>query len=351
MADQPAASASPHLQVRPDWLALTREDVLEPGLPIVDAHHHVWDRATGRYLFDELMDDIGAGHNIVATVFVQCRSMYREQGPEAMKPVGEVEFINGLAAQSASGQYGPARACAAIVGFADLMLGEDAAPVIEGLQQAGNARLRGIRNTTAWHADPAIRSNPLPPPPGLLLDARFRAGARLLAKYDLALDIWAYHTQLDEVLALARACPDTRLVLDHCGGPLGAGPYAGRRDEVMRQWRTAMRDIAAMPNVSLKLGGLGMPVGGWDFHLQQAPPASAQLAAAWQPYIETCIELFGPARCMFESNFPVDKGMFGYVSLWNAFKRLTAGMSPDERGSLFSGTAREVYRLREGGQW
>ncbi|KAF1041568.1 MAG: hypothetical protein GAK35_03218 [Herbaspirillum frisingense] len=349
MAETPAA-ASPHLHVREDWLARTHEAALEPGLPIVDAHHHLWDRATGRYLFDELMADLDAGHRVTATVFVQCRSMYRQQGPEAMKPVGEVEFINGLAAQSASGQYGPARACAAIVGFADLMLGAQAQPVLEALLQAGNDRLRGIRNTTAWHPHAAIRSNPVPPPPGMLLDERFRAGARLLAKYDLPLDIWAYHTQLDEVLALVQACPQTRFVLDHCGGPLGAGPYAGKREEVRREWAAGLRALAAMPNVWLKLGGLGMPVGGWDFHLQEAPPASQQLAQAWRPYIETCIELFGPARCMFESNFPVDKGMFGYTSLWNAFKRLTADLSAQERGSLFSDVARQVYRLPEGGQ-
>ncbi|WP_343584351.1 amidohydrolase family protein [Herbaspirillum sp.] len=342
---QPQAAASPHLHVREDWLVRTVEDVLEPELAIVDAHHHLWDRPTGRYLFDELMADIGAGHRVVATIFVQCRSMYRQQGPEALKPVGEVEFANGLAAQSASGMYGPARACAAIVGCADLMLGASAQPVLEALLQAGNGRLRGIRNSTAWHADPVIRSNPVPPPPGMLADARFRQGARLLAKYDLPLDIWAYHTQLDEVLALVQACPDTRFVLDHAGGPLGAGPYAGRREEVRREWEASMRRIAALPNVWLKLGGLGMPVGGWDFHLQEAPPASQQLAAAWRPYIETCIGLFGASRCMFESNFPVDKGMFGYVSLWNAFKRLTQGLGEAERSSLFSGTACEVYRI------
>lgn len=343
MAD---AAASPHLQVRPAWLALTQEAVLEPELPIVDAHHHLWDRAGSRYLFDEWMADLGSGHHITDTVFVQCRSMYRQAGPQAMKPVGEVEFVNGVAAQSASGQYGPVRACAAIVGFADLMLGAELQAVLEALLQAGNGRLRGIRNTTAWHPDAAIRSNPLPPPPGLLMQERFRAGARLLARYDLSLDVWAYHTQLDEVLALAQACPDTRVILDHCGGPLGAGPYANRREAARREWAQGMRAIAALPNVWLKLGGLGMAVGGWDFQLQVAPPDSVQLAQAWRPYIETCIDLFGPQRCMFESNFPVDKGMFGYVSLWNAFKRLTAAFSSAQRTALFSDTAREVYRLQ-----
>jgi predicted TIM-barrel fold metal-dependent hydrolase len=335
-----ADSASPHLQVRPAWLALQQEDVLEPELPIIDAHHHLWDRPSGRYLLDELLADLGAGHHVIGTVFVQCRTMYRQEGPVALQPVGEVEFINGVADQS-----GSARACAAIVGFADLMLGDQVTPVLEALTAAGRGRLRGIRNTTAWHGDAAIRSNPMPPPPGMLLDPMFQAGARRLSAHGLTLDVWAYHTQLDEVLALARACPDTTIVLDHVGGPLGAGPYRGRRPEVYRQWCEAMQKIAALPNVCLKLGGLGMPVGGWDFHLLDRPPASEMLAAQWRPWIETAIDLFGPQRCMFESNFPVDKGMFGYVSVWNAFKRLTAIMSAAERTELFSGTAQKIYRM------
>ena len=274
-------TASPHLPVRPQWLALQREDVLEPELPIIDAHHHLWDRPGGRYLLDELLLDLGAGHHVTGTVFVQCRTMYRQHGPQALRPVGEVEFIDGIAAQSASGRHGPARACAAIVGFADLMLGEQVVPVLHALEAAGNGRLRGIRNTTAWHADAAIRSNPLPPPPGMLLEPGFQAATRRLPAHGLTLDVWAYHTQLDEVLALARACPATTIVLDHLGGPLGAGPYRGCQAEVFRHWRDAMRKLAALPNVRLKLGGLGMPVGGWDFHVREVPPASEVLAAAW----------------------------------------------------------------------
>lgn len=345
MAETQHAQTSPHLHVREDWLALTREAVLEPALPIIDAHHHIWDRDTGRYLFDELLSDVSAGHNVVGTVFVQCRAMYRQDGPAQMKPVGEVEFINGLAAQSASGAYGHARMCAAIVGFADLMLGEAVEPVVDALRAAGNGRLRGIRNTTAWHADSAIRTNPIPPPPGMLLDHQFQAGARHLGNRGLPLDVWAYHTQLNDVFALAKACPDTTFVLDHAGGPLGAGPYKGKRPEVLKEWRASMHALSQLPNIYVKLGGLGMPVSGFDFHLHDTPPASAQLADAWRPYIETVLGLFGPQRCMFESNFPVDKGMFGYVSLWNAFKLLTTGMSADERSALFSGTAKKVYSM------
>lgn len=337
--------SSPHLHVRDDWLALTQEQVLEPELPIIDAHHHIWDRNTGRYLFDELHADISAGHNVISTVFVQCRSMYSADREVAMKPVGEVEFINGLAARFASGAYGTARGCAAIVGFADLMLGSAVAPVLEALIAAGNGRLRGIRNTTAWHTNPNIRTNPVPPPSGMLLNENFQEAARLLPSYGLTLDVWAYHTQLDEVLALAKACPHTTIILNHVGGSLGAGPYKGRRREVLAEWMASMLNLAARPNVFVKIGGMGMSVGGWDFHLSSAPPTSELLAIAWRPYISAVIDMFEPQRCMFESNFPVDKGMFSYVSLWNAFKTLTRGMSGYERTCMFSATARKVYRI------
>jgi predicted TIM-barrel fold metal-dependent hydrolase len=351
MAEQPAtaqASHTPHLPVRPEWLALRNEAILEPQLPIIDAHHHLWDRPGARYLFDELLSDLNSGHHVTATIFVQCRSMYRRHAPVPLQPVGEVEFINGIAAQSASGLYGDVAACAAIVGCADLMLGQDVAAVLEQLQAAGNGRLRGIRNSTAWHGDERIRSNPVQPPPGMLSDARFRSGVAQLARYGLSLDIWAYHTQLAEVHALAAAHPHTSIIVNHAGGPLGAGPYAGQREQVMPVWRAAMQQLAALPNVSVKIGGLGMPVGGYDFHLQPEPPSSQQLAQAWQPYVEFCIDSFGPQRCMFESNFPVDKGMFSYATLWNAFKRLSTQYSASERQALFSTTAARLYRIDTG---
>ena len=297
-----------HAAVRPEWLAQSREVALEPDLPIVDCHHHLWDRPEGqRYLFLDLLADMDAGHDVRATVFVQSRSMYRPDLPPEFQPVGEVEFANGVAAQAASGLYGDRHACAGLVGFADMMLGERLEPVLEALLRAGGGRLRGIRNQTAWHEDPEITSNPVPPQPGLVAHPTFAAGARTLPRYGLTLDIWAYHTQLDEVITLADACPDTTIVLDHCGGPLGIGGYRGRREEVFATWSSQMRRIAERPNMLLKLGGLGMRVNGFDFNEAPAPPASEQLVAAWSPYIMHCIELFGPRRCMFESNFPVDK--------------------------------------------
>jgi predicted TIM-barrel fold metal-dependent hydrolase len=341
----PSLTAKRQVAIRAAWLDQRREEILEPGLPIVDPHHHLWDDPGDRYLLDELLRDIGSGHDIRATVFVQCVAMYRADGPEALRPLGETEFVNGIAAMSASGRYGAARVCAGIVGYVDLTLGDRVEPVLQAHIAVAGRRFRGVRNRTAWHPSPDIRSNLASPPPGPLEDPAFVEGARALARQGLSLDIWAYHTQLPLVLALARAVPEVTIVLDHVGGPIGTGPFAGRRAEVFPLWRRDMRALAGCPNVMVKLGGLAMEVNGFDFHLADLPPTSAMLADAWRPYIETCIEAFGADRCMFESNFPVDKGMCGYAVLWNAFKRLAAGASDAEKAALFSGTASRVYAL------
>jgi predicted TIM-barrel fold metal-dependent hydrolase len=338
-------NASGQVAVRGPWLDLVREDILEPALPIVDAHHHLWDRPGERYLLDDLLRDTGSGHDIRATVFVQCGAMHRAAGPEERRPLGETEFANGVAARSASGTYGPTRACAGIVGMVDLTLGDRVAPLLEAHAAAAGGRFRGVRNRTAWHPSPEVRSNLASPPPGPLAHPGFAEGAKRLAGFGLALDVWAYHTQLAQVLGLARAVPGLTLVVDHVGGPIGVGPFAGRRAEVFADWKRDMLALAACPNTAVKLGGLAMQVGGFDFHLRDRPPGSTELAEAWRPYVETCIEAFGSSRCMFESNFPVDKGMCGYAVLWNAFKRLAAGASASEKAALFSGTAVRVYGL------
>ncbi len=343
-----SSSAAPHyLPVREDWLALRREAVIEPELAIVDPHHHLWDRPDWRYMFHDLLADLNAGHQVVATVFVQCRAFHRAIGPDELKPVGETEFVSGVAAMSASGGYGPARVCAGIVGHADLRLGERVDMVLEAHIRAGGVRFRGIRHITAWDADPVLLNPGYPMPPGLMETAKFREGLTTLAAMDLSFDAWLYHPQIPELTALARAVPRARIVLDHVGGPLGIGVYAGRRDEVFATWRSAIRELAQCPNVEVKLGGLGMRINGFGFEQQPEPPSSEQLATAWQPYVETCIEAFGANRCMFESNFPVDKGSYSYLVGWNAFKRLAAGASPDEKAELFSGTATRFYRLAE----
>ncbi|TWT12680.1 amidohydrolase [Reyranella sp. CPCC 100927] len=328
-----------------DWLAQRHEAALEPGLPIVDPHHHLWERSDHRYLMQDLLDDTGAGHNVIATVFVECMAMYRAAGPEEAKPVGETEFVNGVAAMSASGGYGTTRLCAGIVGFADLMLGDRVTPVLEAHVRAGGGRFRGIRHAAGWDASPDIRNSHTNPPQGLLGDATFRAGFARLAPLDLTFDAWLYHPQLEELLGLARAFPGTTIILDHVGGPLGYGPYAGKSDDTFQQWSSSIRALAACPNVVVKLGGLGMRIGVFDFHKRAAPVPSQDLAAAWKPWIDTCINAFGAERCMFESNFPVDKITCSYAVLWNAFKRLAAGASPSDKAALFSGTASRVYRL------
>ena len=333
---------------REDWLALRQEDVIDPERPIVDAHHHLWDRGGQRYMIEEITGDIASGHNIVATVYVDCRSMYRAGGPEALRPVGEVEFANGVAAMSASGGYGRAKLCAGIVGHANLLLGDAARAVLEAEIAAGNGRFRGIRHASAWDADASIGGNYSTRPKGLLLDTTFRKGFACLAPLGLSFDAWLFHPQVGELTDLARAFPDTRIVLDHCGGPIGVGSYANRRQEIFPVWQAEVRKIANCPNVVVKLGGLAMRLLGYDFHERPIPPSSEDAAAAWRPYIESCIEAFGPERCMFESNFPPDKGQCSYQVIFNAFKRIAAPYSETEKTALFEKTATDFYRLGSG---
>ena len=334
-----------YLAVRQDWLDRLVEPVLEPELPIVDPHHHLWDRPTWRYLLDELLADTNSGHNIVGTVFVQCRAFHRDSGPEEMRPVGETEFVNGVAAMVASGSYGPSKICAGIVGTADLRAGAGVKAVLEAHLVAGGGRFRGIRHISAFDADPGIANPAYSPPPGMLGDAGFREGFAQLAPLGLSFDAWLYHPQIDELTALAQAFPGTQIVLDHCGGPLAIGNYAGQRDAIFPTWAASIRKLAQCPNVHVKVGGLGMRINGYDFHEKTDPPGSKVLAAAWKPYVETCIEAFGASRCMFESNFPVDKGSYSYSVFWNTCKLLAGGASATDKADLFSRTAARFYRL------
>jgi predicted TIM-barrel fold metal-dependent hydrolase len=336
------------LVVRPDWLALRQEDIIDPDLPIVDAHHHLWNRDGIPYLLPELLIDIGSGHNIVATVFMECKAMYRKDASPEMQPVGEVEFVNGIAAMSASGEFGPTNVAAGIVGYADLGLGAAVRPILEAEIAAGGGRFRGVRNISAWHALPEARGSSVNPPPDVLTRPSFREGLRCLTSLDLTFDAWMYHTQLAELAVVARAVPEATIILNHVGGALGIGPYASRRDEVFAEWRDSIRALARCSNVFVKLGGLGMRLFGFDVHRGELPPSSEQLARAWRPYVEACIEAFGPSRAMFESNFPVDKGSCSYQALWNAFKRITLGASSAEKRALFAENAARVYRLDEG---
>ena len=328
------------------WLARQAEEpVLDPDLPIIDTHHHLWDAPGRRYLLEEFLADANSGHNLVASVFVECHSMYRAGGPREMRPVGETEFVAGIAAMSDSGGYGPTRVAAGIVGFADLALGDRVTPVLEAQIRAGGGRFRGVRFQAAWDADPIIGNSRGVHGLGLYGRPEVRAGMRRLAALGLSLDAWVFHPQLPDVLDLARALPELTIVLCHVGGPLGYGPYAGRTAEVHAAWKASMAEIARCPNVFVKLGGHVMRLGAFPYPTDGAPPISAELAHLWRPWIGDCIELFGADRCMFESNYPVDKMGTGWVPLWNAFKRLASGRSETEKAALFAGTARRAYRL------
>jgi predicted TIM-barrel fold metal-dependent hydrolase len=321
------------------------EAILEPELEICDPHHHLWDFPTSVYLLPELLADAGAGHRVTSTVFVECGSFYRAAGAEPMKYVGETEFVNGVAAMAASGRYGEVMACEGIVGRADLLGGAAVADVLEAHVRAGMGRFKGIRHAGAYDPSPDIRRGHTNPPPNLYGERAFREGFAELGKLGLSFEAWQYHPQLPEVAALADAFPHTLILLNHVGGPLGIGPYADRRAEVFETWRRDIQDLARRPNVWVKLGGLGMPVCGFGFHKRDPKPGSEELAEAWRPYLETCIEAFGADRGMFESNFPVDRASCDYATLWNALKHVAAGASADEKAALFKDNARRFYRL------
>jgi L-fuconolactonase len=333
-----------------DWLALTQEPTLEPDLPICDPHHHFWDFRTARipyqrYLLHELAADIQSGHNVRSTVFIEARAMYRVDGPEEMRPIGEVEFVQGLAAASASGLYGPGRAAASIIGHANLLLGDRVAPVLAALKAASPNRFRGIRHSVTWDPHPEVENTAAHRMQAQLANEQFRAGARVLARMGFTLEAWMYFPQLPELADFARAIPNLQIILNHIGGLIRTGPYAGKDDEVLATWRRGIDVVAECPNVTIKLGGMGMPRTGFDWHARARPIGSEELAAAMAPYMNYCIEKFGPNRCMFESNFPVDKVSFSYHVMYNAFKRLSQSYSASERTAMFHDTAVRVYRV------
>jgi predicted TIM-barrel fold metal-dependent hydrolase len=333
-----------------DWLALTQETAIDPDLPICDPHHHLWSRTDDRfthkrYLLDELLKDTGTGHRIEKTVYIECGSRYRESGAETLRPVGETEFVETLAEESRRRhQADGTAAIAGIVGHADLTQGEEVRPLFEAHLEASPGRFRGIRQIAAWDTDDALwHRNPVVP--GLLLDERFRRGFAWLSRYNLSFEAWLYHHQLPDLIDLAAAFPETTIVLNHVGGPLGIGAYARYRDAIFRYWKHYVGRLAEHPNVVVKLGGLAMPLTGFGWHTQPAPPDSAALAEKMRPYFLWCIETFGTERCMFESNFPVDKESCSYGVVWNAFKRIAQDFSPDEKARLFHDNAVKTYRL------
>jgi predicted TIM-barrel fold metal-dependent hydrolase len=327
------------------WLARAeREDPIEPDLSIIDPHHHLREDWRGSYLLPELMGDLQAGHNVRATVFIESQAMYRPGGPESLRPVGETEFVVRSILSGSGDGPGAIQPSAGIVGLVDLSAGAEVQSALEAHIAAGQGRFRGVRDPVQWDAS-SVNYGPRRPARGKLLDPRFRAGFAQLAPLGLSFDAWLFHPQLPELVSLADEFPRSSIVLNHLGMPLGVGPYAGRRAEIFAAWRASLSELARRPNVTIKVGGLGMLFFGFDFHLRDIPPSSAELAEAWKPLIETAIAIFGPRRCMFESNFPVDRQSCGYLTLWNAFKRVTALCSQDEKSELFFGTASRTYGL------
>ena len=331
-------------QTGPDniWLATLQEEVLEPALPIIDPHHHLWVRSGYTYLMPELAADLESGHNIIATVFAECHSMYRKEGPKAERSLGETEFVRGQAAMSASGTFGRAGACDVMFGNVDLTLGSAVEPILEQHIAASGGRFRGVRISSGWHADEKVGN--VTEQPNLLIDPRVSEAAAVLSRMGLSLDCWLYHPQLDEVAQLADAHPELTIILNHVGSPILGGPYRGKSDEVFKDWKAAIIQVSRRQNVFVKLGALPirMPSFGGD---RSVPPGSEEVAAAWRPWMETCIEAFGPTRSMYESNFPVQKRWCSYQVCWNAFKRISANASASEKADLFAGAAARAYRL------
>ncbi|OGO23232.1 MAG: amidohydrolase [Chloroflexi bacterium RBG_16_50_9] len=332
---------------RETWLKTTMEEAIDPGLPICDPHHHLWYHTHHGYSLKNFLGDAVGGHNIVQTVYVESWLMLKNTWPPEKQPASETELVQNMVKQNAAGKLGKTNVAAGIVGFADLTMGDAVNSVLESHLSASEERFRGIRQACAWDASGDIKS-PWPTPRGLMTDPMFRKGFACLHKYGLSFDAWAFHPQLPELLDLARDFPETTIVLNHIGGPLGVGPYAGRAAEVFNEWKRAIMVLASCHNVFVKLGGLGMELCGFGWHRQGTPPGSAELAEKMAPYYLWCIEQFGANRCMFESNFPVDRMSYSYTVIWNAFKRVSKDFSNEERRFLFHDTAARAYRLQPG---
>jgi L-fuconolactonase len=322
------------------------EPILEPDLPIIDSHHHLFLRPAIRYLFDDFLADVKSGHRVVASVYVEAHAMVRPDGPAMMRPLGEIEFANGAGAMAASGLFGDCRVCAAIVGYADLRFGDDIGEYLDRALERAPERLRGIRQVTIEDpSEAAYRFVPVRPPSGVMQHPNFRSGFRQLARRGLSFDAAVFHPQLGEVAALAAAFPDTTIVVNHAGHALALGLDAEGRTRVFGEWRKGLLELARYPNVVCKVGGLGLPFWGFGFEERTDPIGYLELANAWRPYVETTIEAFGTERCMMESDYPPDSRSCGYVPLWNALKHIVRAASSDEKAALFHLTAARVYRI------
>ena len=328
------------------WLEQVREVALEPHQAIIDAHHHLWSDAEGRrpYLLAQWWADTGSGHDVRKSVFIECHAGYRADGPEHLRPIGEAEFVTRIARASRDG--GGGAVIAGFVGHADLRLPEaQLREVLSAHEDASQGLFRGIRHAGARDPNPQLLRIPGNAPAGLYADADFRAGVALLGRLGYSYDTWHYHHQNPAFAELARAVPGTTMVLDHFGTPLGVGPYEGQREAIFETWQRDIADIARCPNVVAKLGGLAMPDNGFGWNRRETPATSDEVVAAQARYYRHAIDCFGPARCLFESNFPVDRRSLPYAVYWNAMKKIAAGYSVGERQAMFHDTAERIYRL------
>ncbi len=321
------------------WLALVHEDALEPDLPIIDPHHHLWMRQTPPYFLREFVEDLYTGHRVVATVYSECHSMYRKDGPEEMRFVGESEFVSGMAAMSDSGEFGETEICKAMIAQAEMMMGDDVRRVFDAHDVASGGRFRGIRVSAAWHEDQSLFRRH--DEKHYLAEKPVLEAIGVLQERGLVMDVWVYHPQLAEVAEVAGKFENLKIVLNHTGMPVIGGPNKGRSAEVYEEWLTGIKKVAQQPNVTIKLGAL--PMRTQDRSNPDLPPTSIDVQKAWAPWIEPCIELFGPERCMFESNFPVHKHWCSYPVLWNAFKRITENYSAAEKRAMYFETANRIY--------
>jgi predicted TIM-barrel fold metal-dependent hydrolase len=331
------------VSTKEDWLSLTKEDIIDPDLLICDPHHHLWYGDSIEYSIDDFLEDIGGGHRVIKTVFVESRLMLKEDATPDMQPVGETEFVQDVVTIRKN-QNEKIDVAAGIVGFADLTLGDAVENVLKAHISAGKGRFRAIRHICAWDQSPVFKDR-WNTPKGLLGDKKFREGFAYLQKYNLSFDAWLFHPQLMELVDLARKFSETSIIINHIGGPLGIGPYAGKRKEVIKEWKQGIVQLSKHPNVFVKLGGLGMEICGFGWHKRDVPPNSSELAETMAPYYLWCIKQFRAERCMFESNFPVDKRSYSYTILWNAFKKIVKDLSYHDKCALLHDTAERVYRL------
>lgn len=326
-----------------EWRDLVVEHIVEPELEIIDAHHHLWPNPVGSiglYSLPELHADTGSGHNVVGTVFVECGAAYDKGAPDHLQCVGETRFV---AASAQSSADGAGAEILAIVPAADLRwpaLDE----TLDAHEEAGAGRFRGVRHRLASDPAPELHTFGHHDDPGVMDDPSFRAGLRRLGERGLSFESWLFHRQLPKLIEVVRETPGTTVIVNHIGGPAFVGPYANR-EEQRPGWLSDMAELATCENTVLKVGGIGMTTYGGGWESRPTPPTSDQLAEFWGDDLRRCIDLWGPDRCMMESNFPVDRFSCSYHVLWNALKKISAGYSPTERAAMFAGTARRVYRL------